>query len=199
MTGASEHELEHLIQRLRRGDDDARHALLDLAHERLRRLARVLHRDFPRLHGRHDADSVLNAAWPRLLTALESAPPTTAADFFRLAARKIRQTLLDLIDRQQTRDRRERAAGTVDTLPSDAPALAHSSDDPARLAALAEVHRFVGELPPEERSVFEMHYYLDLTQAQIAPLLGKTPRQVSYLWVAAAGRLAGRLGGTYGL
>ncbi|WP_406698317.1 sigma-70 family RNA polymerase sigma factor [Singulisphaera sp. Ch08] len=200
MTDLSEHRLERLIERLRRGEDQARHALLALVHERLRRLAGVrLHRDFPPLRDRHDADSVLHEAWPRLIKALKAAPPPTAADFFRLTAHKINQVLLDMLDRQQVRDRRERASGTVDTLATDISPLARSSEDPARQLALSEVHRFVDELPPEERAVFKMHYYQDLTQAEIAPLLGKTPRQVSYLWVAAAGRLAGRLGGTHSL
>jgi RNA polymerase sigma factor (sigma-70 family) len=200
MTESSEPRLEDLIERLQGGDAADRRTLLGVVYERLRRLAGVrLHRDFPPLHGRHDADSVLHTAWPRLLRALEAAPPPTTGDFFRLADHKIRQALLDLLARQKTRDDRERAGGTVDALASDASALGDSSDDPLRLAALAEVHRFVVELPPDERIVFELHYYRDLTQAQIALLLGKTPRQVSYLWVAAAGRLSRRLGGTYSL
>ena len=38
-----------------------------------------------------------------------------------------------------------------------------------------------------------LHYYLDLTQAEIATLLNLHPRQVSRLWVAAADRLAAAL------
>jgi RNA polymerase sigma factor (sigma-70 family) len=194
VTESSELRLARLVERLRRGDDDDRHALLCCAHSRLHRLAVALYKGFPALRDRHDADSVLHTAWPRLLKALESTSPATAADFFRLAAHKIRQTLLDLNERQRTRDRRERAEGAVDALSPEA--LAQSSNDPRRLATLSEVHRLISELPSEEQTVFHLHYYAGLSQVDIAFLLGKTPRQVSYLWVGAAGRLAGRLGGT---
>ena len=45
-------------------------------------------------------------------------------------------------------------------------------------------------LPERERAVFEMHYYLDLPQAEIAQILELHPRKVSYLWVAATEKLS---------
>ena len=37
--------------------------------------------------------------------------------------------------------------------------------------------------------MFEMHYYLDLSQAEIAKALELHPRKVSYLWIAATEKL----------
>ena len=45
------------------------------------------------------------------------------------------------------------------------------------------------------RTLFDLHYYTDLPQAEIARLLGLHPRKVSYLWVAATERLAEWLDG----
>jgi DNA-directed RNA polymerase specialized sigma24 family protein len=57
----------------------------------------------------------------------------------------------------------------------------------------------VGQLDEAERSVFEMHYYLGLPQAEVAKLLKLHPRKVSYLWIAATERLADVLSLTEGL
>lgn len=65
--------------------------------------------------------------------------------------------------------------------------------DGARLAVWTEFHNKVGKLAEAERTVFEMHYYLGLPQAEIAKILELHPRKVSYLWVAATEQLAGDL------
>jgi DNA-directed RNA polymerase specialized sigma24 family protein len=69
----------------------------------------------------------------------------------------------------------------------------------ARLAAWTEFHRKVSGLSAEERAVFEMHYYLELPQVEIARVLGLHPRKVSYLWIAATDKLAEGLTGAEGL
>jgi RNA polymerase sigma factor (sigma-70 family) len=61
------------------------------------------------------------------------------------------------------------------------------------LAAWTELHQRVAELPDKERTVFELHYYLGLPQAQIASELGLAPKQVSRLWMSARERLADQL------
>jgi DNA-directed RNA polymerase specialized sigma24 family protein len=122
-------EIQGLLDRMRQGDAQARRLVLERACERLRRLAgRLLYGSFPDVARRHDVDSVVHEAWVRLLQTLVRAEPPTVADFFRLAAHKIRQ-------------------------------------------------------------VFEMHYYLGLSQAEIARVLEVHPRKVSYLWIAATEKL----------
>jgi RNA polymerase sigma factor (sigma-70 family) len=125
----------------------------------------------------------------RLLQALEKTEPPTVADFFRLAAHKFRQVLLDMAQRERRRAQREVLG--LSSLQSQGGPLSPGSTtcDPARLALWTEFHDKVSTLSEQERAVFEMHYYLDLPQAQIARILELHPRKVSYLWIAATEKL----------
>jgi RNA polymerase sigma factor (sigma-70 family) len=174
-----------LLERLRGGDAAARNELLGLTYERLRRLAAAqLRRSFPRLAGRHEPESVAHDAWLRLHSALGGAAiPPTPAEFFRFAAHKIRQVLLDLASRQ------DRGGLPAD----DTPEPSEDTLDPARLAVWTEFHTLAGELPDDQRAVFDLHYYLGLPQREVAALLGKHEKAVSRLWLAATQRLADRL------
>jgi RNA polymerase sigma factor (sigma-70 family) len=182
-------ELQGLLDRLRQGDREARTLLLERSCDRLRRLAgRMLHGSFPELARRHDVDSVVHETWVRLLQALAKTEPPTVADFFRLAAHKFRQVLLDMAQSENRRGQRELLglSGTDSNQPDPAGA---STYDPARLALWTEFHERVAALDDQERAVFEMHYYLGLPQAEIAQVLGLHARKVSYLWVAATEKL----------
>jgi RNA polymerase sigma factor (sigma-70 family) len=175
-------QMQSALDRLRQGDEAARRQVLERACERLRRLAgRMLHGSFPDLGRRHDVDSVVHETWLRLLPALDSVQPPTSADFFRLAAHKIRQVLLDMAAGERRRAQHEGDA-TVDE-------PGNRTYDPARLALWTEFHEKVQQLDEQERAVFDMHYYLGLTQAEIARALELHPRKVSYLWIAATEKL----------
>jgi RNA polymerase sigma factor (sigma-70 family) len=192
--------LQGLLDRMKQGDRAARRELLDLACTRLRRLANtMLAGSFPALRQHHDVDSVVHETWLRLVQALDRVEPPTVADFFRLAAHKVRQVLLDLADRQRRRAAHE-APGLDGISGSGAGAVAAADQtlDPARLALWSEFHARVANLPEDERQVFELHYYLELPQAEIARLLDLHPRKVSYLWVAGTDRLADELEGLAG-
>jgi RNA polymerase sigma factor (sigma-70 family) len=193
-------QLQALIDRMRQGDRQACRDLLERAHGRLRKLAaKILAGSFPALRASHDLDSVVDEVWLRLAQALEKVEPPTVADFFRLAAFKVRQVLLDMADRQRRLRHREVAAAD-DSGSADLPAhAAGQTHDPARLALWSELHEKVEALPEQERTVFEMHYYLGIPQSEIAQVLGLHPRKVSYLWVAATDRLARHLAGTEGM
>lgn len=183
MSGDTLHRLQSIVGRVRAGDPDARRALLDAACDRLRRLAaHVLAGSFPAVARRHDVDSVVGETWLRLARALETVEPESVEHFFRLAAQKVRQVLLDLVER-------DRRGGGVAALGS-ASVDGGRTHDPARLSVWTEFHQRAAALPDDERAVFEMHYYLDLPQAEVAAALGLHPRKVSRLWVAAADKLA---------
>jgi RNA polymerase sigma factor (sigma-70 family) len=187
-------ELQRLLDRLRAGDQAARREFLEQACHRLRRLAgKILAGSFPNLQRRHDVDSVVHETWLRLMQAMQKADPPTVADFFRLAAHKIRQVLLDMVSqRQREHHQNETLMPANDSLASrNEPG--DQSLDGARLAVWTEFHNRVGELAEAERTIFEMHYYLGLPQAEIAQILELHPRKVSYLWVAATEQLAGDL------
>ena len=183
-------ELQGLLDRLRQGDREARRLLLERACDRLRRLAgRMLHGSFPELAHRHELDSVVHETWVRLLQALEKTEPPTVADFFRLAAHKFRQVLLDMAQRERRRRRCEVLGLSGEGSWAPASSAGSTTHDPARLALWTEFHEKVATLGEQERAVFEMHYYLGLPQAEVARVLGLHPRKVSYLWVAATEKL----------
>ncbi len=191
MTGDTTEDLQSLIDRLTRGDDSARAELLERAYHRLRRIASaMLHRDFPGLRDRHDLESVVDESWARLMRALETVRPPTVEDFLRLVAHKVRQVLLDMAGHQKKRDDRQRGNPKADREPIGGREPVNDSLEPGRLALLTEFHRQVENLPSDQRTVFDLHYYTDLPQVEIARLLGMHPRKVSYLWVAATERLA---------
>ena len=191
--------LQTLLDRLRQGDKQARREFLEQVCTRLRRLAAtILSGSFPNLQNRHDVDSVVHETWLRLMQAMDKADPPTVTDFFRLAAHKIRQVLLDMVDRQRRIDQRETFLTRGDRSDGDGrngerSELGTQTYDGAKLAQWTEFHNKVGRLDEAERTVFEMHYYLGLPQAEIARLLELHPRKVSYLWIAATEKLAGEM------
>ena len=68
MSGDTTADVHDLIERLRRGDDSARRALMDRVYDRLCRIAATtLRAQFPRLADRHELNSVVDEAWMRLL------------------------------------------------------------------------------------------------------------------------------------
>jgi RNA polymerase sigma factor (sigma-70 family) len=199
VSGTTSQDIAGLLERLRRGDEAARRAILERAYHRLMRIAgTVFHEDFRSLRDRHDVESVVSVLWIRLVAALEKTQPETPENFFGLVFVHVRHALLDLA-RSQRRDDARRCNGHLDAGQSEEPPAfdpADSSQDPARLALLTEVHQQVATLPDDERTVFDLRYYGGYSQAEIAQLLGLHPRKVSRLWYAATSRLARGMGNT---
>jgi RNA polymerase sigma factor (sigma-70 family) len=184
MNGDQTTQLQGLLDRLGQGDEAAARELVGRAYERLRLLARhILHRDFPRFDGRHGTDSVLNETAVRLLRSLKEVRPVTCRDFFNFAAEHIRRVLWDAA-------RRENRGGGVVGLPEGPAEPAGSTDDPVELALWTEFHERVGQLTEVEREVVRLHWYLGLTQARAAEVMGISPKMVSHHWVRARLKLA---------
>ncbi|HZL88884.1 MAG TPA: sigma-70 family RNA polymerase sigma factor [Pirellulaceae bacterium] len=191
MTQASTVELQQLIERIGQGSVEARRSLLERAYQRMQALAAIiLQRSFPDMAGRHEVDSILSETWLRLVQALDKVQPPTVADFFRLAAHKMRQVLLDLVHAER-RHAHSPLVETVGGTQAPTPAAGgNQTYDPARLALWTELHHQVESLPSDQQAVFEMHYYLGMPQAEIARVLDLHPRKVSHLWIAATDKLA---------
>jgi len=191
MSQASTVELQQLIERIGRGDQAARRQLIEQAYVRLEALAgAILRRSFPDLARNHDVESILSETWLRMVQALDKVQPPTVADFFRLAAHKMRQVLLDLVHSQGRHAHQRLVESAADGTSPTPIAAANQTYDPARLALWTELHEQVESLDADERTVFEMHYYLGMTQADIAHVLDLHPRKVSHLWIAATDKLA---------
>jgi RNA polymerase sigma-70 factor (ECF subfamily) len=193
-------QIQGWIDRLKAGDESARKELLNCACDRLTRLTRKMLRSYPRVKRWEETDDVFQNATLRLYRALAEVRPAGVVEFFRLAALNIRRELLDLAKHYYG----PRGAGAhhasmgggsdSDTAPTG-PEQADTRDDPARLAAWTEFHTQVNALPDEEREVFDLLWYQELTQAEAAALLGVSERTVKRRWQSARLKLFQALGG----
>ena len=181
-------ELQLLLSQWSTRSPELKRRILERSLGRMRALAqKMLNESFPGLARLHDVDSVINESWMRLAQALERCDVPTVQDYYRLVAFKLRHVLLDMVRKRkhQLMPHMERSDGG----PPEAVDLSDRTYDPVQLHAWTEFHERVAQLDEVERQVFEMHYYLELTQAQVATLLNIPPRQVSRHWIKATERL----------
>jgi RNA polymerase sigma-70 factor (ECF subfamily) len=143
-------------------------ALLDRAVRRLHLLcATLLYRSYPRLTQpplNLQADELLGAVAERLLKALREARPQTVRQLFALANQHMRWELNDLARRLDNQPSAvELREGLV---PSPASSGSGLSPDGLRML------RAIGDLPEDEREVFDLVRVQGLTQAEAAEVLG---------------------------
>jgi RNA polymerase sigma-70 factor (ECF subfamily) len=192
MPDLSSDQLQDWFERLQDGDVEARNALITQASDRLLHLTHKMLEDFPRLRRWLGADDVFQNAVLRLIKALRTVRPTTAVEFFRLAARQVRRELLDLTRHYfgpegMGAHHASVADAAVGSTGSDPPIWdgSQSTHDPQRLAAWGAFHERVKRLPEEEREVFDLLWYLGRKQGEVASLLGISVPTVKRRWLGA--------------
>lgn len=191
-------QIQGWIDRLRRGDESARVALIESAGGRLLRLTRKMIKSYPRVARWEQTDDVFQNALLRLDRALRSVAPATVRDFFRLSAAQVRRELIDLARRYGGPEGlgANHASHGPDGDGSQAvPDRAESTQAPDQLACWSEFHRRIEALPDEDREIFDLLWYQGLTQPQAALVLGVSERTVNRRWIAARLRLGEGLGG----
>lgn len=181
--------LQQWLDRMNAGDPRGRDELIAHACDRLRGLARrMLRGQFARVGHFHETDDVLQNAVLRLCRALQDPGVRVDAvvDFLRLAALQIRRELIDLARRHYGPGRPRLAppppAGAA---PAAAAEPADGADSPERLGDWSDFHAQVEALPEEERAVFELLWYQELSQAEAAALLGVSVPTVKRRWLSA--------------
>ncbi len=175
-----------LLDHVRRREPGAIPALIEHVHPRLCKLAaQILNVSFSQLKSVREVDSVVSETYLRLSKALATVDLPTPADFFRFAAHKIRQTLLDMVAEW-------RSSHVVGELPGGASVTSDAgfdkSDDTLTMTSKvmwAEFHRQVDQLPERAKEVFILHHYLELPQSEVAQMLNEHPKEVSRLWLKA--------------
>lgn len=164
----------------------ARDDLIALAAERMRALARRMLARSARVRRWEETDDVVQGALLRLHRALAAVAPSDAQHFLRLAALQVRRELIDL-------SRRHGHAGSMaanhDTNAGADTSARHHVDIAAdngtgteKLAEWTRFHELVESLPDDQRELFEMVWYLGLSQDDIAAALDCSPRTVRRRW-----------------
>jgi RNA polymerase sigma-70 factor (ECF subfamily) len=184
--------LQQCLNRLRAGEPSARDDLLRATQDRLRLLTRKMMSKFRRVRRWEDTDDVVQNVLLRLTGMLAKVPVASSLDFLRLASAHIRWELINLarghFGPEGVGANHATPDGRTVTQPGREEGAA-SSDDPANLAAWADLHERIGLLPGEERDVFDLHWYQGLTHEEVAGLLGVSVSTVRRRWQAARVRL----------
>lgn len=159
-------------------------------------------RSWERVHRWEETGDVMQSATMRLYRSLADTRPAHPVDFFRLAALHIRRELHDLAKHYygpQGLGANHATAAWKRTDEGDFAEPAYEAvdagDDPANLAAWTEFHDQVGQLPDDERAVFDLLWYQELSQVEAATLLSISPRTLKRRWASARLRLHELLAG----
>jgi len=184
-------QIERCLERLQAGDESARQELIHCACNRLERLTRKMLRNWERVHRWEQTGDVLQNASMRLYRALAVARPATVVDFFRLAALNIRRELADLAKHYYgpCGVGANHATWAWKPTSSGGESMAWDpaghDDGPENLAAWAEFHAQIDRLPEDERELFDLLWYQELSQAEAASLLNVSERTVKRRWASA--------------
>jgi DNA-directed RNA polymerase specialized sigma24 family protein len=195
MTDGSTVQIGAALGRLVAGDPAARDELLARTADRLRRLAgRTLRVGFPRVAAFEQTDDVIQSVMLRLLRGWdgvvegEGGVALDAAEYLCRVSRLLREVLLDLARKHFGSAHRRPPVPLDDDMGSD-------TLDPAALAAFTDFHTAVEELPDHLRRVVDLHWYQELTHAEVRGLLGIGESTSRKYWVEARVILARKLGG----
>ncbi len=168
-------EVTQLLHAVRRGEREALDQLLPLVYDELRLLARrQLNREHaPRtLH----ATGLVHEAYLKL-AAGGSVEATDRAHFLAIAARAMRQVLVDHARRRRAvRRGAEWAAITLTE------GIQGSEFDPDEILSLNEA---LEQLEPRQRQVVECRFFAGMEEQEIAAALGLSERTVRRDWVKA--------------
>ena len=174
------------LDRLARGDLQARDGIIALCGDRLRALAsRMLYR-FPTVRRWDDTDDVFQNAALRLHRALAEVRPQCPREIMALAATQLQRELLDLARRHSGKGSyaANHASNVVRTTDDDRQARhidrAASRDVP--LDRWTAFHEAIEALPPTQREVFRLVWYVGADQKSIARLMGCSERTVKSRW-----------------
>lgn len=174
---AEGHEVTQLLQRVRAGDADARDRLFPLVYEELRQVARrALRRERPD-HTMRPTELV-HEAFLKLGSA--EAPWQDRAHFFGVAARAMRQILVDHARRRMAG---KRGGGMIMTTLEDVGA--EESLPPEEVLALDAALDRLEKQDPRLRALVEYRFFGGLSDKEIAELLQISERTVNRDWAKA--------------
>jgi RNA polymerase sigma-70 factor, ECF subfamily len=168
-------EVTRLLEAAEAGDSGALDRLLPLLYEDLRRVA---HRQLDREGGGHtlQTTALIHEAYLKL-AGVGSVSATNRAHFLAIAARAMRQVLVDYARRRKAA---KRGGGIISVTLGDEPQPADTSAED--LLALDEA---LEQLDPRQRQVIECRFFGGMEEKDIAAVLGVSERTVRRDWVKA--------------
>jgi len=173
--------ITELLDAARRGDDAAFGALYERTYDELRRLARIVR--VARASETLNTTALVHEAYLKLAPG-QSLSANDRAHFFRIAARAMRQVLVDAARRRATR--RQGGALIAAEPDSTPPASRLSADVLALDAALGELEA----VHPRQAQVVECRFFAGLSVDETALALGVSTPTVKRDWRIARAWLA---------
>ena len=163
MNEPSAGEVTELLVGWNRGDEDALGKLLPIVYDELHRLAsRYLRQERPE----HilQSTALVHEAYLRL-TDKKDVPWRNRSHFYAIAARMMRQVLVDSARRRDAAKRRGMKISLSETLPAEAV-------DPVDVISLNDALTALAALNARQARVVELRYFGGLTFEEVAEVLG---------------------------
>lgn len=167
-----------LLQRLSAGEAAAHADLLPLVYQELRRIA-ARHLSGERAGHTLSPTALVHEAWLRLSAEARFAPEDRR-QFFAIAARRMRQVLVDHARRRDAAKRGggERAEVTLS-------GLAEDGGDPVDILALDQALQRLEAADARKAQVVELRYFAGIEMTDIADLLGVSRATAQRDWEVA--------------
>ena len=189
---------DNLLERLRRGERECLGPLFARHRERLWRM--VDFRLDPRIRGRVDADDVLQEAFLAASKRLDHYLEKPQMSFFIWLRLIVNQTLVDVHRthlgakaRDAAREVPALVGGGRGTSTSLAIQLVGNLTSPTQAAARAETYRLLEDaldsMDSTDREILALRHFEELTNGEVAEVLGIREKAASIRYVRALGRL----------
>lgn len=177
-------QIQRQIESLNAGDDNARKALLDFAHHRLQALtARIFHSDFHRLRHHEETAGIISELYLRLNRRLEGQQFEDVGHFMRWSACEIRFLLVDMIRRYTGRGNRpEQVSLRVRNDSTSSLGIGEPFEDAQHLLFWYAFHDAIKELPKPDQELVELIWFQNLSQAEVATILGVSISTIKKRW-----------------
>lgn len=180
----------NLLDKLRAGDAGTIQALLEASMRRLQILAKRISHNIPGVKRWEQTDDLVQNSMIRIWKALDKHRPATPLEYYRLASTIIRRELIDLSRHYYGAEgigaNQARTAIPIDSqLASPVELKADQTHEPSNLASWTEFHSYIDSLDDEQRSLFDLLWYQDLTLTEAAEMLGSSERTVRRRWKLA--------------
>lgn len=167
-----------LLEQARTGDAAVLDDLLPLIYDELHRLARAQRRRL-RPHETLNTTAIVHEAYLKL-AGRDAASYQNRLHFFRVAARAMRDIVVDYARRKQAL---KRGGGTPDLSLDDVPPL--PDIDVKEVLALHDALDRLEALDERQARVVELRYFVGLTIAETAEVLDISPASVKRDWAMA--------------